>query len=195
MSCGIQAAGEHLSGAPPSLGMSPAWAAWGVHAIPGSRAITDSHREESTSEIPREAGLATWGAGSPSRGTSCPVIVLAPVGAGGRGPASVLVRSGEPRRVLSEAQGARVGGRRGAGLGRPAAAFPRGSRPSRGSRCLSATDSPARGEQVRAAREPGRPGGRRRPRATAGTRERASRRDSSCRIRAGLTVLPRDRVP
>lgn len=39
----------------------------------------DTHREESTSEIPREAGLATWGAGSPSRGTSCPVIVLAPL--------------------------------------------------------------------------------------------------------------------
>ena len=41
-------------------------------------AIVDTHREESTSAVPREAGLATWGAGSPSRGTSCPVIVLAP---------------------------------------------------------------------------------------------------------------------
>ena len=68
-----------------------------------SVAILDTQREESTSEIPREAGLATWGAGSPSPGTSCPVIVLAPVGAGvpvarlllqsPRAPAGLLLRA------------------------------------------------------------------------------------------------------
>lgn len=67
-----------------------------------SVAILDTQREDSTSEIPREAGLATWGAGSPSPGTSCPLIVLAPVGAGvaaaclllqsPRAPAGLLLR-------------------------------------------------------------------------------------------------------
>lgn len=77
---------------------------------PSSGAMLDTHREENTSKIPREAGLETWGAGSPSRGTSCPVIVLAPVGAevpacGPSAPKSASCGRASLRRTVSGAGG------------------------------------------------------------------------------------------
>lgn len=64
---------------------------------PWSAAILDTHREDSTSEVPREASLETWEAGSSSRGTSCPLIVLAPVGAGRRSLRAFCYRARELR--------------------------------------------------------------------------------------------------
>lgn len=93
MHCSFRLPRARLAQLPlPSLGMPRSPAAQGHKAAgirlsvffsrPWSGAMLDTHREENTSEIPREAGLETWGAGSPFRGTSCPVIVLAPAGAG-----------------------------------------------------------------------------------------------------------------
>lgn len=77
---------------------------------PWSAATLDTHREDSTSELPREAGLATWEAGSPSRGTSCPVIVLAPTGAGRRILLAFCYRACELRPSLFDEHGQWVGG-------------------------------------------------------------------------------------